>query len=254
MLYLVSEDRNSGLYFWDTVAKTFKGEEKYRIAGDKITGGNKNIENVFNTIKSKLEEGDQVFIILDQIVDSDDNIRIRNILRRIRRECTSRKVGVKVTSYYCFEELYLSYDEVIDMYSKCYKVKNEVMIALNYVNNKINKAEDYYISDEEIRGFVQSVNSKITNRERLAAALLNEVTIRLTNGLFRINKSENTLAKSGKCWLEDCTKIMESMRSKESEKCIRCEYECKMQNTKNKLIDLERRSLCRSRKISLQEI
>lgn len=49
------------------------------------------------------------------------------------------------TSYWCFEDLYLSYDEVLAMYLKNPVAENVVIAALQYVHDNLQNGTDYLI-------------------------------------------------------------------------------------------------------------
>ena len=63
------------------------------------------------------------------------------------------------TSYWCFEDLYLSYDEVLAMYLKNPVAENVVIAALQYVHDNLQNGTDYFDTSREIQNFIDLHNS-----------------------------------------------------------------------------------------------
>ena len=161
------------------------------------------------------------------------------------------------TSYWCFEDLYLSYDEVLAMYLKNPVAENVVSAALQYVHDNLQNGTDYFDTSREIQNFIDLHNSAGKNREHFANELLMEVTRALKgNGHFAITKSVGAFRKSAECWLRDCSDIKEKMAQQQVINICdkKCEYCCKDKGTVDKLIDLDTRSICKDSGYQLQQI
>ena len=151
--------------------------------------------------------------------------------------------------YYCFEELFLSYDELVRL---CVKSKSKDIIQ--YVHKCINNAEDYYMT-ESVINYMDKHKECISNREHLLEYLLIEAGQSIS-GYFKILKRGKSLYNKGECWIQNCADIQkESMTPHQVENvCMKkCNYCCKNGITQEKLIDLNDRSLYRKILYKLNE-
>ena len=75
------------------------------------------------------------------------------------RLCMKKGAEFVATSYWCFEDLYLSYDEVLAMYLKNPVAENVVIAALQYVHDNLQNGTDYFDTSREIQNFIDLHNS-----------------------------------------------------------------------------------------------
>lgn len=240
MIYLVTEDENSGREFWIKVLQTFQLDGTYKIMDllvnceGKAYGGSGALRDQIDKTLEDVCTGDTIVIILDVAND-----RIIQLLRNIKYECDIRKVSLMYTNYFCFEELYLSYLELSKLYSVQNNVDKMLLSTLDYVRECILKEENYFnVADERIKYIIDTSSGAGKNREHFANVLLSVVTSKI-KGHFRITKKKNGF---GECWLDSCSDIIES-GSTAIYNCNTCKYCCKGCTTKEKLLDLRRRSL-----------
>ena len=235
MLYIITEDSNSSRDFWQCVAQTFRPVDSFLLvpfpsgSDGQNASGNTTLKAQVLSIFPKLQAGDKVFVAVDFVA----------------------------TSYWCFEDLYLSYDEVLAMYLKNPMAENVVIGALQYVHDNLQNGTDYFDTSQEIQNFIDLHNSAGKNREHFANELLMEVTrASKGNGHFAITKSAGAFHKSAECWLRDCSDIKEKMAPQQVINICdkKCKYCCKDKGTVDKLIDLDTRSICKDSDYQLQQI
>lgn len=246
MLYVITEDENSGRYFWCKVVTTFQKEGTYEIVDlpmgkdGKRHGGNTSLEAQVNYVFDKIKEGDTLFIAIDNIGDTR-NFYLTEFLDVVQHSCDRLGVALIVTNYYCFEELYLSYTGLYEICKDCQNVGKDEIELLYYVNGCINKGIDYYNSDNpRVNELMKNAIGLSRNREHFANALLSKVTSGI-KGYFKISKKVNSF---GKCWLESCTSLRQNSNDKHIKYfCKNCKFCCKDCDTREKLLDLRYRSL-----------
>ena len=159
MVYVVTEDSNSARYFWKITFDTFhKGKyELLTLPIDKsgmTHGGNTTLDKQIQLLTAKLLPGDKVYVAFDNTTESKSFTPFK-FLSRLQRISAELKVDVAVTTYYCFEELYLSYIEIITQYESLASYNDVVLKALKFVHNKLMVDENYFNTDEDcIRDFI----------------------------------------------------------------------------------------------------
>ena len=244
MLYVVTEDKNSARVFWTAIVKCFCAEESYEIVelpkaeNGQSYGGNTTLNQQISEVFQKIQPQDELFVAFDVIMPTRQFNPV-DFLDKIIRRCELKKVKLYVTSYYCFEELYISYSELINMYEQ-FSTDEDMKAALKYIRDCILQNKDYYDkNDSRIQHAIGLAPANAgKNREHFMDTLLFQTT-RCLKGYFQISKREDGF---GKCWHKDCDEI----RSNENDKyinyfCTVCQYCCKDTERKEKLIDLAKK-------------
>lgn len=251
MLYIITEDSNSARVFWDTVAGVFKGKDNYRMVpflngkNGKPSSGNSTLVSQLKNLILTINSEDTILLVFDNI-SKLGNIPIATFLNFVTNISNKYNVKIKVTSYYCFEELYLSYEELIKLN---HNNKEVIVRALKFVRDSLINGVDYYDTKyQEIVDFINFYKKDSgKNREHFANALLIASTHNI-NGDFRIIKSGDSFKKQGRCWIKDCKDIMQDIKLDYGDKAvnnkcgIKCTFKCKNSCTLDKLLDLNNRS------------
>lgn len=241
MIYVLTEDTNSGRYFWYKVLCTFRGKENFRLSKlpcddtGKPYGGNTSLEKQLSNVLNIAKPGDEILAVIDNI----EGDLMAEFYLSAKRRCREAGVGCMFTPYYCFEELYLSYSGLIELYKAQNNIDIDLLNTLEYVRNCIIQDRNYFKrKDSRVQTLIKRDSGAGKNREHFANVLLSTVTSKI-KGHFRITKRKNGF---GECWLDSCLDIIES-DSDVSYTCGACKYCCKGCNTKEKLLDLRHRSL-----------
>ena len=262
-MYIITEDSNSARDFWQCVAQTFRSVDSFLLVSFPIgsdgqtASGNTTLKAQVLSIFPKLQAGDKVFVAVDCVANNTKGFIAHDFVKWGTRLCMKKGAEFVATSYWCFEDLYLSYDEVLAMYLKNPVAENVVIAALQYVHDNLQNGTDYFDTSREIQNFIDLHNSAGKNREHFANELLMEVTRALKgNGHFAITKSVGAFRKSAECWLRDCSDIKENMAQQQVINICdkKCEYCCKDKGTVDKLIDLDTRSICKDSGYRLHQI
>lgn len=260
MLYIITEDSNSARAFWDAVAKTFRGKNKYKMMpfligkDGKPSSGNSTLADQLNALLPNITSTDKIIIVFDNITKIG-NIDIVDFLTFISNMSQKYNVNIAVTSYYCFEEVYLSYAELERL-----NADNKEVI-LKFVRNCLLNGIDYYNSKYiEVKDFINFYKRDSgKNREHFANALLIASTHNI-NGDFKIIKSGNAFEKQGRCWIKDCEDIMNDIKLNFGDKAVenkcknKCNFKCKNCNTLDKLLDLNTNSMIANSSYDLTQI
>lgn len=248
MIYVIAEDTTSALEFWQRAISAFKNETEYEIVhmedskhGDKI-GGVDVLYDKFCIAREKgLHQGDKIIALIDEV--GGGNQLVVDFLDAVNAECPKYGVTFIWTAYYCFEELYLSYDEVLRLAKTNNKANVQMIKALDYVHDCINKGVDYYSrNDARIKAIIDMKPKADVNREHFADVLLNMATLGIGSGLHIKKEAE----AFGECWAVSCDEIQEKMKSiyHVDDRCNKkCRYCCKGKDNVAKILDLENRSM-----------
>lgn len=239
MIYIVTEDQNSARDFWRIVADTFLGSDNYVLEPLPVGGGgNTRLQEQITNVFTKIKSGDSLFIAFDNIANTK-NFVPSDFISKTSARCTKVGVNFQYTTYYCFEEIYLSYEEFVKL-SCNYKDIDVVKV----VNQCINNAKDYY-RDQIVESFMKrNCDINLSNREQFLNYLLVESS-KMIYGCFQITKSGKCFDKNAECWVKDCVQIQERMTEQHYRNLCnqQCQYCCKGKLSKNKLIDLKEKSI-----------
>ena len=252
MLYIITEDSNSARDFWKCVADTFRGQGKYimvalpKDARGNDVAGNTTLDSQVISVFPQLQSGDELFVVFDNVANNN-GFNVVNFINKVTSLCNSMGIKFKYTGYYCFEEVYLSYTELIRMYSNTMNKDIVVLNTLKYVFQNLQNGTDYYMkSNRYIEEFLRKCDGDAgKNREHFANQLLIEAT-KLIKGHFKIIKTGRSFFNRGECWLMDCSSIQHRLKEQHRENMCnnQCDFCCKYSDTKDKLLDLEQHSIC----------
>lgn len=242
MIYIITEDKNSARDFWEIAAKNHVGDSNYKMVPlVNESAGNTTLDAQVQSIIGKLNSGDILFIAFDNIANTS-TFNPANFIRKIEAKCNELGVKFKFTRYYCFEELYLSYDALIEMSD----VQKSFYKLLVYVHECINNGDDYYTSDL-VNSFIQNSNRNIPNKEHFTNVLLIEAT-KYLKGHFGILKQAGAFYKQAECLVQSCSDIQNNMSEQQYNNVCKtqCKYNCKMREAKDKIQDIGKKSVIRN--------
>lgn len=211
--------------FISKVIEEFQTVENFIL---KSANGKDNIEVEFLRMKNDFNSGD-VFVLFFDNIEMIGNRLVVDILSDIEKQCMELKVGFKYTTYYCFEELFLSYTNLLPMLNAEDAVKDEII----KIQNKILSSRNYFREDISFwRAYFRHREGFLRTRESLSAGICNDIFGRI-KGAFYLQKS-----KIGHCWMSDCkdTKLHKNV-------CDNCNYKLKGCSFKAKLEDLDKNSV-----------
>ena len=204
MLYIVTEDETSALDFWKVVAHVYKPQGDYRFIKNQH-GGNRTLDSKLNMLLKITKKDDEILLIFDNITEVA-GFSSNDLITKYLIKCRELGVKFRFIGYYCFEEVILSDDELIDM---CDSGDKEL---ITFINDCIRNRHDYYNSDNPI--MVNYLNNlynngrKISTREKLANHIIVSITKKL-KGNFIVSKKDSKCFSSGcgKCWLIGCNTV-----------------------------------------------
>lgn len=243
MVYIITEDSNSAREFWKIAADTFIGIGKYSLEPIPAGGaGNTTLQSQVINVFSKIQANDILFVAFDNIGNTS-NFVASDFLNKTIARCKQKNVCFKFTTYYCFEELYLSYEELVRL-SNNHKDAN----IISFVSKCINSGKDYY-NDTLIQNYIQNcTNTVINNREHFLNHLLMEAC-KVIKGHFKILKRGQCFSTTGECWVKDCMQIQNTMQPQQVNNVCnnQCQYCCNGKTVVDKLMDLNNKSIFTSR-------
>lgn len=235
MHYILCEDEKSGKIFFENISSIFKN-----VSCDiRSTKGNTNYNNYLNSILKMLKRGDSLLLAFDNI-GSKKGFNPSEIILKAKTACLGVGAKLWVTKYYCFEELYLSYTEFINMcehFSKNSKRLEELLPTLKYVNSCILEQKEYFDRNNPLVDCVIKMFDKAGgNKENFCSTLLENSTREL-KGIVTIKKNS-----FGICWLHSCSDLR--FKNKDYICNNLCIFAMKNSDGLSKLFDLENNSMC----------
>lgn len=225
------EKGKSEYQFIQRIIDEFRTSEQYTLTA---VGGNEGISQAFLELSNQFKAGD-IFILFFDHVETIAGRTVPVILQEIREICKNKSVHFRYTTYYCFEELFLSYEGLDDLIvPKLHKC----IIELVKIREDIRSGKKDYRMRFDYKFWIDLFPNLASakTREQLSARLLVELLLS-TNGRFRVNKSS-----VGECWLYSCS-ILEKDKVINYRICEKCTYCCKGCAFRDKLADLDSRSV-----------
>lgn len=211
MIYFIceGEEEKAEYNFMSAIASIYCSS--YKLIG---LNGSKCMDTKIMGIIENNNDIDSIILFFDYVVDAN-LIVIQKVLRKIRGECERRNIFFTYTTYYSFEEIFLSFDALAVMAN---------MPALAMVSTSLRDL-GYYDKDSVL---VHSLTDKRGTREQVSKSLLS-IASKRCRGKFLISGE-----KFGGCWLGLCTDLFQ---------CNVCKYPCKKQNCIAKLEYIEVHSI-----------
>lgn len=220
------EKDKSEYVFISAVISEFKIDESYNLVA---AGGKENIDKEFLKLKKEFCQGDIFILFFDNIEMIGGKLTV-DLLSSIEVQCKNLGVFFRYTTYYCFEELFLSYTNLLPMLNVDIAIKNEI----SNIQHKLLSGVNYFRDDISfwINYFGKHRKGVLKTREKLSFGICNLI-LNTINGSFYLQKD-----KIGSCWVTDCK---DSTLHKNV--CVNCKYKLKNCSFRCKLEDLDNNSV-----------
>lgn len=213
MRYILCEDSGSGRQFYECIKRILDAKDVVI----RSSYGNRNYSVVLEELYDELQRGDKLLLAFDNVESGEKFVPVE-IVRDATYTCEQIGAELWLARYYCFEEIFLSCDELINMCRKVSKnrVIHRLLPALVLVQNAIINGEEYYGTEHpDILKAMQVLDGSDKNKESFCALLLQSITHELSCR-FEINKGH-----LGQCWLCDCC-LVELGKHKIEGRCQYC--------------------------------
>lgn len=249
MIYIVTEDNTSALSFWKEFMK--RSKESYEFVLETLMnneelklGGNGTLKTQIRYVDRHIKAKDTLFIAFDTMslggtykhVKSASNTKNKfnpgDIIKIGDNLCKEKGCKFIYTLYYCFEEMFIMNDEIIEL---CRNMQNQTMYkSLVYMHSNI-KANQFKFNHFKRTKMYKELSSKyhISNREHLDNLILAYCTQQISPGKFKINKKDKIFEVTGDaaCWIQECQDIQEEFLKRNewynSKRCNNCTYKYK---------------------------
>ena len=165
MIYIITEDSCSGYEFWELVCNTFLEEGCFELLSGK---GNLSLRREFDNVFEKcIDSQDSIILIFDNIANTS-KFNPGNLIAECKQKCLDKNILFLYSDFYCFESIFLSYEEILNMTFDC---KNAIVKdTIKYVNESINKGTGYWDStDDRVDYFLNDSGIEAKNREHFEA-------------------------------------------------------------------------------------
>ena len=194
--HIIVEDAGSGKEFWAAVNKEFLDSKGNIIEAGGVTNLDKELRKNFEL--GNISSGDYILIAFDNTGTLQASVQ----MEKLKKHATEYKLsGLIFTTYYCFEEIFLSFERLLDWVKP--RLSDSEIALIQFIGNSIRERKDYLTNHSEFETeFNQLVESrhltiKALGREKLSANLLSYITQQ--NIGFKITKGS-----IGSCWIHDC--------------------------------------------------
>lgn len=159
-------------------------------------------------------------------------MNIDALLDDIYEICSIKGVKFRFSLYFCFEELILTYNPILNMANIEEKFRNELMAVIDSIMQGYNYFRVCDLTYWKDR--YKHRSGVLRTRESLSSYICTEVTSRI-KGNFKVTKNS-----IGSCWISDCidTTLHENV-------CAMCKYPSKNCTFREKLKDLDENSVSR---------
>lgn len=252
MIYIVTEDNTSALSFWKEFMKRSKEPYEFVLEtlisnGELKLGGNWTLKTQIRYADKHIKAKDTLFIAFDTMSlkgtykpiksksntkNTENKFNPGDIIRMGNNLCKGKGCKFIYTLYYCFEEMFIMNDEIINL---CSNIKNKTMYkVLVDMHDKI-KANQFKFSYFKRTKMYKELSSKyhISNREHLDNLILAYCTQQISPGKFKINKKDKIFEVTGvaACWIQECQDIQKEFLKRNewynSKRCNNCTYKYK---------------------------
>lgn len=224
MNYILTEDEQSGLKFWEAVVRAVNADIKVDTSAGK--------DKMFKKLKElNLSKGDNVLIAIDNIGDA-----VANEISNIINYCKMMQIRVEFTDYYCIEEMFISYTK---WNTRCKEEpdSNGVNIEERNCYNAFKAIQDCIKQNKEYnpilmpqcKAFLIDQNIQNKSKEHILSKLLSKYTAKSVYGL--------RVKKISECWLNDCCYINNESDGKKYF-CNQHKYINQKETLKEKIKDL----------------
>ena len=218
------EGKGSEYLFWTKVKALFMKESVLIVPCNGIS-------DLYTKLKQKtFNKEDNIIVSFDNC----GNMYARKLKKELLPKISGRVNKLYFTSYFCFEEIFLSYinmEQYLDMH---YVSKNYANLykCFSVIRNCINSGINYLAyPDESIKAEMDN-NKNISNREQLASNVLGRITG--TAGR-RLHIGKSSL---GSCWVTDCKSLIDKYGKYACGGCT-----CSLNKAVDKLNDLQAYSI-----------
>ena len=194
-----------------------------------FSGGNRNIMKSVYSIPKDLNEHDSVILFFDS-VETIGGRAVIDILDDISEICNASGTNFRYTTYYCFEEIFLSYAGIVDLLS----LDEELHRELLRIQDLLRSGKNYYdVLAREIWSNLIEDENCYCNREHFSFVLINQL-MKPFRHRFQIEKGS-----MGKCWTCGCAEL----EAENTYYCPTCRYRMKDCEFGYKLRDIEENSV-----------
>ena len=199
-------------------------------------GGNTNLVSELERLESQVNKDDTVILFFDSI-EEIGNLSVVDIINRFKNSFESKSVQFIFSTYYCFEELFLSYLD----YGQIIKSSNynSLKTQIDQIQSLLYNHKNYYrtlFRDSNFNSFWSRLINGFNNlstREQCSSAICKYLYSN-TTGHFKVTKDS-----LGECWLNSCDHINDIHKKV----CEECNYTCKNCNSINKMEHIKARTV-----------
>ncbi len=226
------KDKAEYTFIRHVIAECCKGETYILEASE----GNRKLLPKFLAMSRAFNPGD-VFILFFDHVESISGVPVPVLLHDISGTCSRYDVVFRYTTYYCFEELFLSYAGIesilgpgfIHYMPQVEAIQQDILSGKNYFKSRDLSVWRHLIGN----GF-----NNIKTREKFSSILCTRL-LQKTQGIFKLTKDS-----IGDCWIKSCSD-MDKSKLGGGRVCEKCSYCCKDNTFREKLRDLDDNSVAK---------
>lgn len=135
--HIITEDEGSGKIFWECINDQFLSSKANIIVARGVTNLDKKLRENY---KAKIINfGDCVMIAFD----NTGTLQASAQMEKLNKHATEYELNLFFTTYYCFEEIFLSFEYLIDWINPKMKLNEKAFI--DFVRCSILNNQDYLL-------------------------------------------------------------------------------------------------------------
>lgn len=121
MIYIITEDSNSGYEFWQNLSILFKVNMVQVLPSSGIANVKNTLKSLLKGVSYTLNHGDKIFLAIDNVSFNSEayiyTYRLREYVKSILKNLISSDIRICFSSYYCYEEILLSFYKLVNLSS-----------------------------------------------------------------------------------------------------------------------------------------
>lgn len=218
MLYIVSEDSGAGYQFWMEIARVLsKHEQQCKVIP--ADGYPDVMDKYLSLVRDKLGvticTNDFIFLAVDCLEFSHSEVSSPNMLAmqsELTKVASTVKCKVYYPTYYCFEEILLSFS---DIFSLVGKQAHDLSFVIQELQEQLrsdrfswtpSSTSLHGVPSKYLQGEYKYVDGEMINtplnREQFMYELLHDFTMLADGRRVTVDKSS-----IGDCWLKSCSRL-----------------------------------------------
>lgn len=201
ILYILCEDSGAGKKFISDFIKCAGIPDHYVTI--LTSNGNLGLNHSYATLQYELLANDLLVLLIDCVAVTD-SFDAFSFIARVKKDCSRKGVSLWLPNYYCFEEIFLSFDDLLTLNRHSFYQKRLYEIHSVLTQNSVSWDSNQFWPE---------------NREKECKQIL-----AATSNSIKLIDFKITGNHFGKCWLINCSDIADNRKPYVCWHCTYCQH------------------------------